>query len=138
MTKSRLAAAAFAAALTLASAACGGDSTGPSPAPAQTQGAIVMRNDANTNIVSVNISRCTNPSWGDNLLAANESIAPTALRSFPLEPACYDVRVSTASKSAYWYDRTVAPGDTVLLALSAAANEPASVRLEELPQLKTR
>jgi hypothetical protein len=108
---------AFGAALTLA--ACGDDSgsTGPSLSTF-----VMLRNEANTPIVSVNISQCSDASWGPNRLGTNESVAPGATRNFTVTPGCYDVRVSTATKNAYWYDRDVLAGDTLRLALSAAAD----------------
>jgi hypothetical protein len=142
MLRSRLAATLFAVTITLAGAACGEDGpSGPSiPEPAGEPGAVLLRNDSNAQIVAVNITACTNPSWGENLLGASETIAPEALRTFaPFDPDCYDVRVSTASKSAYWYDRELEPGDTLRLALSPAANDVVLVPVTgDLPALKAR
>ncbi|MDQ2669288.1 MAG: hypothetical protein M3Y31_01510 [Gemmatimonadota bacterium] len=131
MTRIRLATAALAAALTLTTAACGGDdSTGPSPA--SDNGVILLRNDSNADIVTVNISPCTSPTWGSDRLGASEIIAPAALRSFPEDPDCYDLRVSTGSKTAYWYDYELESGDTLRFALSPAANDLVSGEAAEL------
>ena len=82
----------------------------------------MLRNEANTAIVNVNISACTNPEWGSNRLNPDEEIAPGETRTWTVAPGCYDVRVSTATRSAFWYDRETEVGDTVRLALSSAAD----------------
>ena len=106
---------------TTALAACGSDGGGvTSPAPVT---ALQVKNEANVAIVSVYFSGCAEGNWGDDRLGATESIAPGQTRTWTLAAGCWDVKASTANKSGYWYDRTIAAGDTLKLALSSAANE---------------
>jgi hypothetical protein len=117
-TYSRLSRFFLAAAAAMTLVACGDDSgTGPSATTL-----VMLRNDANTPIVSVNISKCSDAEWGANRLNTGEQIAAGATRNWSVAPGCYDVRVGTATKNAYWYDRDVVAGDTLRLALSAAAD----------------
>lgn len=122
--------------------ACGDSGTEPSsppPPPPATSGSIRILNEANTAIVGVFISSCTDPSWGNNRLGAGEEIAPGAVRSFTMPAGCYDVKASTGTKSGSWYDRTLTAGGTVSLALPAAANASAAMVAEPAGgTLKTR
>lgn len=102
-------------------AACGGD--GPSAPSTPTMGVVRMGNNANVPIIEVNIAACTSPVWGGNRLAASQTIEPGQDRLFSVAPGCYDFRAQTASKAGSWYQRHVFAGDTVHVALSAAANE---------------
>jgi len=106
----------------LLAAACGGGD-GPSGPSGPVMGLVVMGNHSNVPIIEVNISACSESSWGANRLQGGEVIAPGATRSFEVTPGCYDFRANTASKSGKWYDRNVHAGATVNVALSAAANE---------------
>lgn len=122
MIRNRLMVAAVAA-LTLGAVACGGDSDGPAaPAPAPQTGTIRLRNDASVPIVAVYFTKCNESTWGANKLAASESLAPGALRSWTVEPGCYDLRASTGSKSASWYDRTLTPGGALQLAVPSTVS----------------
>jgi hypothetical protein len=137
MSRFTLTAAALAAALTLATAACGGDSDPSGPSPAAT-GTVRLLNESNAEIVKVNISPCTDATWGANRLGAAETIEPGELRTWSVEADCYDIRASTASKSAYWYDRELGAGETLSLALSAAANDLVDVAPGTAADLKAR
>lgn len=109
------------AALTSGAVACGGDkATAPAPTPAPQTGAIRLRNDSSVPIVAVYFTTCDESSWGANRLSAAESLAPGALRTWTVEAGCYDVRASTGSKSATWYDRTLVAGGALQLAVPAA------------------
>lgn len=115
------------AAVTLAGA-CGSDSstepTVPTPPPATT-GTVNIKNEASVPILAVYISACSDATWGANRLNSGEEITPGALRSFTMPAGCYDVKVNTATKSGSWYDRSLAAGGSLNLALSSAANPSA-------------
>lgn len=106
-------------------AACGGSdgsATGPGPS-----GTITLRNDANVGVVSVNIAQCTDPEWGANRLNSAETIAPGAVRNWTFPAGCYDVRASTGSKSATWFDLSVTPAMPVQLAVPSEITELADM-----------
>ena len=110
-----------AGALLLGAVACGGDdATSPSPAP-QTA-TLRLLNESSATIVAVYFTSCDESTWGSNRLAASESIAPGALRSWTVQPGCYDFRASTGSKTASWYDRELTPGGALQLAVPTAVN----------------
>ena len=110
-----------AAALLLGALACGGDDA-TSPPPAPQTGTIRLLNESSATIVAVYFTSCDESTWGSNRLAASESIAPGALRSWTVQPGCYDFRASTGSKTASWYDRDLVPGGALQLAVPAAVN----------------
>jgi hypothetical protein len=118
MIRTKLAAFAFAA-LVVGAVACGGggDSTGPTPAP-QTA-TIRLLNESSVPIVAVYFTACSESTWGSNRLGASETLAPGALRTWTVEPGCYDLRASTGSKTASWFDRDVAAGGAIQLAVPA-------------------
>jgi hypothetical protein len=121
----RLAVAAFA----FGAVACGGsDSTGPGAEPAPQTGTIRLLNQSTATIVAVRFAKCSDPSWGPNRLAESESLAPGALRSWTVEPGCYDLRASTGSKSASWYDRELTAGGALQLAVPAAVSAGRTTR----------
>lgn len=114
----------FAAAFALLTTACGegsGNPVGPTPSPAN--GTVSLTNQANTPIIAVNITSCSDDSWGDNRLESGQVIPPGGNRTWSVPAGCYDVRASTAAKSGSWWDRTVSAGNVLQLALSSAANE---------------
>ncbi|HKT61839.1 MAG TPA: hypothetical protein VJQ46_17405 [Gemmatimonadales bacterium] len=129
MTRTTLAAWSAAVLLCLATAACGGgsgdDSTGPSPAPQA--GTITLRNGSSTNLVAVNISLCSESSWGPNRLEQQETVAPGALRSWTVEPGCYDVKASNGSRSASWFDRELTAGGALNLEAPSELAESSAV-----------
>lgn len=110
-----LAAFALALAFALSAAACGGDSTGPEPAPRTST--IRLLNESATPITTVYFSQCDDTSWGANRLADGETLAPGALRSWTVAPGCYDFRASNGSKAASWFDREITPGGVLQLAV---------------------
>lgn len=102
-------------------AACGGGDGGiTAPAPST---AISLRNDSNAAIVSVYFSACDQTAWGDDRLGATETITPGQTRHWTVTAGCYDVKASTSARWGYWYDRAIAQGDTLKIALSPAAND---------------
>ena len=110
-----------AAALLLGAVACGGDdATSPPPAPPTATSRLL--NDTRATIVAVYFTSGDESTWGSNRLAASESIAPGALRSWTVQPGSYDFRASTGSKTASWYDRELAPGGALQLAVPTAVN----------------
>lgn len=110
----------IAAILMAAALACGGDSTGPAPAPDPRTGTIQLLNQSNVSIVGVYFTTCDDDSWGANRLAQAETLAPGALRTWTVEAGCYDLKASTGSKSASWYDRTLAAGGALQMAVPAS------------------
>jgi hypothetical protein len=117
----------------LALAACGGDedsSTGPAPVPQN--GTITMLNDSNTPIVSVNISRCTDASWGSNRLNPSETVQPGATRSWTVPVGCYDFRASTGERSASWFDLNVTVNQPVQLGVPSSVDPENSVGQADL------
>ena len=110
------------AAILLGAAACGGDdATGPAPTPpAPTTGTIRLLNESSASIVAVYFTKCDDTTWGANRLAASERLAPGALRTWTVEPGCYDLKASTGSKSASWFDRELAAGGALQLAVPDA------------------
>jgi hypothetical protein len=104
------------AAIAFGAAACGGDdSTGPEP-----MGTIALLNESSVDIVSVYFTSCDDDNWGPNRLADSETLAAGQLKSWSVEPGCYDVRASTGAKSATWWDREVAAGGALNLAAPIA------------------
>lgn len=109
-------------------AACSDDSgTGPDAAP---NPVVLMKNEANVPITMVHIAKCSDDVWGENRLTGGQTIATGATRAFGITPGCWDVRASTGEKYGTWWDREVAVGDTVRLALSSAANSASSQALD--------
>jgi hypothetical protein len=104
------------AAVVFNAAACGGkDSTGPEP-----MGTIVLLNESSVDIVSVYFTSCDDDSWGPNRLADSETLAAGQMKTWSVEPGCYDVRASTGAKSATWWDRDVTAGGSLNLAAPIA------------------
>ena len=108
------------AALGLAAAACGSDDDATGPAPAPQAGTIRLLNESSVPIVGVYITTCDDPTWGANRLGASESLAPGALRNWTVAPGCYDVRASSGTKTASWYERDLEPGGALQLAVPAS------------------
>jgi hypothetical protein len=102
----------FAAMLAVvAVAACGGkDSTGPAA-----QGTIVVKNASSLEIVVVNITACSDPTWGPDRLGPTETIAPGAQRSFTAAPGCQDVRARTSAGDQEWFDLNIQSGSSSVL-----------------------
>lgn len=121
----RLAVAAFA----LFAVACGGsDSTGPAADPVPQTGTIRLLNESSSTVVTVHFTKCSDPSWGPNRLSESETLAAGVLRSWTVEPGCYDLRASTGSKSASWYDRELTAGGALQLAVPEAVSADNAVR----------
>ena len=108
------------AAILFGAAACGGgdNATGPAPTPpappAPTTGTIRLLNESSATIVAVYFTKCDENTWGSNRLAASERLAPGALRTWTVEPGCYDLKASTGSKSASWFDRQLSAGGAMV------------------------
>ncbi|HSJ62524.1 MAG TPA: hypothetical protein VK922_01340 [Gemmatimonadaceae bacterium] len=104
------------AAIAFGAAACGGDdSTGPEP-----MGTIALLNESSVDIVSVYFTSCNDDGWGPNRLADSETLSSGQLKTWSVEPGCYDVRASTGAKSATWWDREVTAGGSLNLAAPIA------------------
>ncbi len=107
-------------------AACSDNPAGPDGIPnggsPSVNPVILLKNEANVPIVSVNIARCTDEEWGVNRLSNGQTIPTGEMRYFSITPGCWDVRASTGQKYGTWWDYDVEMGDTVRLALSSAAN----------------
>lgn len=125
----RRAAAALACLAVLAVAACGDDSSGPTP-----EGTLTIVNGSAQTILIVNFSDCSESTWGSDRLGASEVIAAGASRSWDVTPGCYDVRARVSGFAAVWFDQTVTNGGTLTLTADAfpvstsviAAEEPAA------------
>jgi hypothetical protein len=95
----------------VAVAACGGkDSTAPA-----TPGTIVIKNASNIEIVVVNITSCSESTWGPDRLGATETIVPGAQRSFTVALGCQDVRARAGTGDQEWYDVNVTAGSSSVL-----------------------
>jgi len=134
MFRPRFSALMAAALFALATAACSDDTDSPSgPTPPPAVGTIVIRNDANGPIDRVNFNGCDNPDWGENRLNAGETIEPGATRSWTTEPGCYDIRARVGTLNGIWWDRDLAAGGSLNLALNLSQSNVGPVSLSNSP-----
>lgn len=115
----RFAATVLFATTALTAAACSDNPTGASATPAPV---IIVKNEANVPITMVHLAPCIDDGWGNNRLPSGQTIGTGATRTFGVTPGCWDVRASTGAKFGTWWDRYLAQGDTLRVALSSAAN----------------
>lgn len=127
MFRTKLTAFAAAALLSVATAACGssGDSTGPS---APRNGTITLLNESDAPIDAVYFSGCDEATWGPNRLAAGETIATGATRSWTTPAGCYDFKANIGTLAGSWFDRDLAPGGTLQFALDVVVSNVGGVQ----------
>lgn len=125
MFRNKLAAFAAVALLSVASAACGSDSNGPS---APRNGTITMLNQSDAPIDAVYISSCSDESWGPDRLAAGESIATGQSRDFTLPAGCYDIKANIGTLAGIWWDRDLEAGGILQFALDVAVSNVGPVQ----------
>lgn len=119
MFRNKLTAFTAVALLSVAPAACGSDSNGPS---VPRNGTIVMLNESDAPIDAVYISSCSDDSWGPDRLAAGETIATGSMRSFTFPAGCVDVKANIGTLAGIWWDRQLAAGDSLQFALDVAVS----------------